>query len=195
MLKKNAYKILSFDPGSIFMGWASSIYTLDNDKFHNKRRGTILGEKYKTALKDRTAIYPKRQVKLEYIESEVRKLMKIKPDFVAVEAAYMNPRCPNAYAPLILVTQVIWNVVKCELGKPIEMISATHAKNVVTSHGGANKTTVQDAIIRHEDIILDETKQQPISKMSEHEADAIAIGYTFAKDILITKWMQSSIER
>lgn len=52
------------------------------------------------------------------------------------------------------------------------------------STGVANKEVVQESIRKLPDLKIKDTKELPIENMSEHEADATAIGYTFIKAIL-----------
>jgi len=57
-------------------------------------------------------------------------------------------------------------------------------KQLTAQSGDASKDTVQDAILHHPNIVVKETKASPLSGLTQHSADAIAIGYAFCIEVL-----------
>ena len=104
------------------------------------------------------------------------------PDYVACEDAFYNPRTPNAFISLKSCINSIKRVLYTHQ-KTLFLIAPKMAKATVST-GIANKEVVQESIRKLPDLKIKDTKELPIENMSEHEADATAIGYTFIKAIL-----------
>lgn len=104
------------------------------------------------------------------------------PDFVVSEDAFYNPRTPNAFVSLKSCINSIKRVLYTHQ-KTLFLVAPKLAKATVNT-GTANKEVVQESIRNLADLKIKDTKELPIDGMSEHEADAIAIGYTFIKAIL-----------
>lgn len=182
---KQVIKILSFDPGLTCTGWALSEYNIKTGMFHTTKRGKIEGKKALTKNRELLALYTKRLVQLDVLGESARDLMRFNPDYVAIEAAFHQPGRTSAYEALILCIHEIEKVVKQELNLPVFKIAPRNVKRVAAHTGNAGKQTVQEAIIGNTCITIKETKQNPLEKMVEHEADAIAVGYAFATDVLL----------
>jgi len=109
-------------------------------------------------------------------------LDEYQPRYVACEDAFYNPRTPNAYASLkscILSFKRVLYYRKQNL----YLIAPKQAKAIVYE-GTASKEAVQSAILKLPDFKVRDTKENPAVEMVEHEADALAIMYTFKKIIL-----------
>lgn len=118
-------------------------------------------------------------------EREFAKILEtVKPDYVACEDAFYNPHMPNAFASLKLCIASIQRVLYTTQHRPLFCIPTRLAKKQTASTGDAGKVAIQTAIRQLSDLVIKDTKAKPIIKMVEHEADSIAIAYTFMKQML-----------
>jgi Holliday junction resolvasome RuvABC endonuclease subunit len=198
---KETIRILSFDPGATKMGWALSIYNVKTGKFTVQKSGEIVGDKLLSKIKEYEVIYDKSYLRLSAIKNEIMNLAYLRPDYVTCEDFFYQRGLHTAYASLAVCVFVIKDAIKESLNLPVLLIPARRAKWVLSGFGGSNKeaitesleknkdiyvTTIQDKINNKDDIITGVTKTSVLENMSEHECDAIAIGYTFAKDVFIS---------
>lgn len=125
-------------------------------------------------------------------EEEFKKLMEAyQPDYVACESCFFNPRMPGAFASLKLFINALQRVLYKYFQMTLYEVAPKEAKQCVST-GVANKVAVQEGIQQLEDLTIRSSKQKPADKMVEHEADSIAIGYTFIKTILPNLLLQES---
>lgn len=183
-MAKKIIKILSFDPGLTCTGWALTEYDLVNGTAYIPKRGQIEGRKALTKNKEKLVIFPSQIIQLQQIEEDIIHLTRYKPDYVVTEAAYYQPGRLSAYAALVLCINTIERVIYSQLYKPIFRLAPQCVKRLTANEAQATKMTIQEAILSNKDITLKETKQNPINKMSEHEADAIAVMWAFIKNEL-----------
>lgn len=121
---------------------------------------------------------------LHVLEREFSKIVSsYDPDFIACEDAFYSPRTPNAFISLKLCINAIQRVLYREYTKELFLIPPKLAKMTI-DEAGANKVAIQEAVRSKADIKLKDTKIRPLDAMTEHEADSIAIAYTFVKQIL-----------
>jgi Holliday junction resolvasome RuvABC endonuclease subunit len=178
---KCTVKILSFDPGLTCTGWALTEYNTTTGKAFVSKRGKIEGKRALNKYKEKLVLFNKSYIQLTHLEEELFNLMRYKPDYVVTESAFWQPGRTAAYAALVLCIHTIERVIGTNLGLPVFKLAPQCIKRIVTDHGQASKITVQEAILLNPDIELKETKQNPIEKMVEHEADAIACAWAFIK--------------
>lgn len=183
-MAKKIIKILSFDPGLTSTGWALSEYDLVNGTAYVPKRGQIEGRKALTKNKEKLVLFPSQIIQLQQIEEEVINLTKYKPDYIVTESAYYQPGRLAAFAALILCINTIERVIYTQLHKPLFRLAPQCIKRLVANEAQATKMTIQELILTNTDISLKETKQNPLNKMSEHEADAIAVMWAFIKNEL-----------
>jgi Holliday junction resolvasome RuvABC endonuclease subunit len=181
---KKIIRILSFDPGLTCCGWSLAEYNLETGHIYIIKRGKIEGARGLIKFKEKQVIFPRQFIQLEHLELEVLELMRYKPDYVVTEAAFYQPGRTAAYAALLLCIHTIEKVVAVTLHKPLFKIAPKAIKRLVTLQGDSDKLTVQEAILTNPYITLKETKQNPIEKMTEHEADAIGAAWAFVKNDL-----------
>lgn len=190
-MANNTVKILGIDPGINHTGWALGVHRLDTQSTTIQNYGLI--EAAALARKE-----SKEQVKtfgnvfsLYLYEREMRALLKtVNPDYVACEDAFMH-KFPQAFVSLKLCISVIQRVLYEDYGKILHLIPPMVAKLAVWGNGMAKKEAVQEGIRRLEDLTIKHTKQRPAESMVEHEADSIAILYTFVKNLLPDLTMQA----
>lgn len=190
-LKKNTLKIIGIDPGLTNTGVCVCLYDPDNDHLTVQSKFMICAhELAKREMRQDSKQYGN-IVSLFLYEREFKNVFLTHlPNFVASEDAFYNPRTPNAYLSLKLCISSIQRVLYEDFKQVLYRIAPMEAKKAVRK-GNADKAAVQEAIQHLPDLILRDTKQNPISKITEHEADSIAIAYAFKKMYLPDLLMQT----
>lgn len=177
------FNLMGIDPGINNCGVSIGKYYPKTDNLRVVMRTTIHAnaEAHKANKKD-SKLYGSTYslLVLERLFTDILDVWQ--PRYVACEDAFYNPRTPNAYASLKSCILSFKRVLYYRQ-KNLYLIAPKQAKAVVYE-GTANKEAVQSAIQKLPDLILKGTKEHPLSEMVEHEADSIAIMYTFKKIIL-----------
>ena len=172
-----SYYILSFDPGLSFSGWSYS--EVDDKVFCVKEFGMLTPNKtvdHKSHRED-VSVYGKRIITLSILRDMMRELMtKYNPDFVVSEDAFFNPRRPGAYEALLHWILTVSLLLRDEFKKPLYKIPPKLVKKFISGVGTSDKEGVQAAIFKHKDILF--SSELKNFTLTEHEGDAIAIGYT-----------------
>lgn len=174
-------RILSFDPGLSTMGWAFSTYELKTGMLNVQKFGDIHGTK--VACKDKTRVeeFGQRLITLDIIEREVINLMETyKPNLIGSEAAFYHPQRPAAYVALILCIHTIERLLFYKYGMKLNTFSPRTVKVTASGTGKSDKDEIQNALLNHPSIRFKQSKTNPTEKMSQHAADAVAVGYTTA---------------
>jgi len=174
------YHILSFDPGLSFSGWAYSKIEDNKNLFYIEEFGMITPNKTVGHKEYREVVntYGQRIITLSLLRDMVRELFTTyNPDFVVSEDAFFNPRRPGAYEALIHWILMVSLVLKDEFNKPLFRIPPKLVKKFISQDGTSNKLGVQEAIFKHKDIVFNPKYSGDI-ELTEHEGDAIAIGYS-----------------
>lgn len=183
-MKDTTIRILGIDPGINNTGWNISQFNTENEittvlHFDRIQANALAKKEKKQDFKDYGNI-----VSLELYEREINSIIeKYRPSYVACEDAFYNPRTPNAFLSLKLCIYSIKRVLHTH-GQILFLIPPTIAKQAVWGSGTANKLAVQESIFNLKDLVIKDSKTNPIDKMVEHEADSIAISYAFIKNIL-----------
>lgn len=189
-VKKDAYIILGVDPGINRTGLSISHYHPDTDKLHvvsffQLEAAALAKKEMKQESKQFGNV-----VSLFLYEREFENIMNTyTPNFVACEDAFYCSKFPTAYLSLKLCITSIQRVL-FKFNQILFKIPPKMAKQAVST-GTADKLAVQEAIQHLPDLILKDTKQNPLDKITEHEADSIAIAYAFKKMILPDLLLQS----
>ena len=173
-------RILSLDPGTQITGWAMSALLPNDHIFYVHKFGKI------TPMRDAQKLYKEdcykytpQLIALEHLQNEVSDLIgKWEPDYLVSEDVFLHHRYVNAHAALTLCVHAI-SIAGRKKGLNCRRIPPLLVKKLISNHGLADKTMVQAAIMSRTDIQIRDTLQSPCSDMSEHEADAIAVGYAF----------------
>jgi len=170
-------KILSFDPGLSYSGWA---YTnADHGIFSVEQCGLLTPNKTvdHKEHRDEVELYGRRIITLALLRVMVRDLInRFHPDIVVSEDAFFNPRRPGAYEALIQWILTVSFILRDEFQLPLYRIPPKLVKKYISGMGTADKEGVKKAVAEHKDIRL--SPDINIDNLMEHEGDAIAIGYT-----------------
>jgi Holliday junction resolvasome RuvABC endonuclease subunit len=181
-MKKGIVKVLAIDPGLTNTGWA----LMECDVISGIITVVDIGDLHpgpaadKAEHKQEVEKFSKRTMTLKLLRNGLTDLMsRIKPDYVAVEDIFFNPQRPMAHAALAMWHCVTRLVCYDVIGKNMESIPTKIAKQELTGSGGNGKISVQKCIMLADDIKFKPPTLE--SRLTEHCADAIAVGYAFAK--------------
>ena len=178
------YNILSFDPGLTTMGYAHSSYDTDTSILTVHRFGTFKSSKMAGKQKELSALFGTRIIAVDLLENEIRRLIDLfKPDYIASEDVFCHFKHITAFAALSICLHSMKHAAYTK-NKTIYTMAPCTIKKITSEMGKADKSAIQSAILNHPRIIVIDNKSWPIEKMCEHEADAIAVGYTFCNTIL-----------
>lgn len=178
-------KILAIDPGTKTMGYC--VLEVDEDKMdieityaecHNADK---MVHRYPNIARE----YDDLTARLKAHEDNLRRLVTVlKPDLIAAESPFFNPKMPTSAEPLARMKQVITTVaVECQVD--LEWIAPQQMKRAIGANvRNSSKDNVRDAI----DTLLKEgllhfsptCEQQYLDEVVEHVVDAIGVGYSFA---------------
>lgn len=202
---KNSHlvRILSIDPGTTNMGWAISDFNLDTGIFGVVNYGVITAIKTAKKRKDAVLEFGPRFIALTVVQEEITKLLlQYQPHFVGAEDTFFNPRTPQAHISLLLCLSSIDTVLyqlymKNELthstAKKLYKMSPMTVKMVVSEHGHSGKQQVLDSIKKNTNIQFNQAANDESFKetlvLADHESDAIAVGYTLAKNTVIDRYL------
>lgn len=189
-------RILSFDPGTTNMGWAISEYDILTGKFDVIQYGTFKSTKVAKKRKEEVECFGQRMIALGVIIEESSKLIyQYQPNYVVTEDTFFNPGTPQAHIALLLcihsVERMLYvayhaNELVHSSAKKLYKLAPSTIKMIISGHGLSIKSKILDAIMLEEKIqFVNKKKEEMIDLVSEHEADAIACGFTFAKTELI----------
>lgn len=179
-------RVLAFDPAMGITGWCRIDIDLSkpNDYFVSKT-GIIKPAQTtaKVAYSERVAMYGKSTVTLDFLQDQVDQLVaENKPVYIAVEDTYLDPHRPQAYASLLTWITAVKLMLMQKYRLNIYLIPTKVAKQAICGYGGSNKKSVQESIIERDDIRFKDKKG--VLVLSEHEADAVAVGISFCSEIL-----------
>ena len=179
-MAKDTVRILSFDPALTVCGWSLIEYNLTTAKRTVTKFGDITGKSAIKARKNMLGVFEKRFIILCELEDTVITLInEFNPDYIAVESAFSH-RFVLAYAALVLVIDTIRRASYKTQNRDIYLIAPKEGKLAISNAGTSDKDAVQHAILAHTDIVIKDTKQNPVDRLSQHAADSIAIGYAFS---------------
>lgn len=184
-MSEKPIRVLCYDPSFSNTGWAILDIKPSTGKVVVHRFGVLKpGQQAdRVAHRDDVTTYGKRAISMKLLKECVHKLQEeFKPDYVSVEDAFFNPKRPNAYASLLFWICSVTIIYHENYQKPIYRIPTRTIKQRLTGSGGKGKGSVKDAIIKSEEIVFKQKKQAEIA--TDHEFDAIAVGYYFIKEIL-----------
>lgn len=179
-------KILGIDPGINHTGYSFGLYDpqkkITTVQEYGVFEASALAKKF--AKKDFNKYGS--IVSLDFYEEEFSKLVeKYKPDYVACESPFFNPRMPNAFLSLSMCLLVIRRVLR-KSGMILYTYAPKAAKAIVST-GTANKVDMAEGIHQHKDLKIIHTKERPKNSMVEHESDSVGIIYTHVKLYLEAK--------
>ena len=183
-------RLLSFDPGTTNMGWAYSNYNTNTGEFTVLNYGLFQASKIAKKRKELVNDFGQRVISLQVIQEETERLINsYNPDFVISEDTFFHYSTPQAHIVLALciytVEKVLFtlfnlNKLKKMTAKRLYKLAPSTIKMIMSGSGSSNKQKIIEAVTNGE-IIKFNTKRNDLDIITEHEADAIAIGYTFIK--------------
>jgi len=162
------FNIVGIDPGTNYAGYVT--FTLDNDF------NIVHIEPFLINLYDNIPSYHTGTVfdRLQYLDLIVRdRFYRDQPIQLAIEAGFINRFRPQAYGPIANAIYVIENAYRHVLGMSsiFEYPPKTVKATLIT--GNANKKDIYTAVSN-----IPELSKYLYPNISEHEVDAMAIGYT-----------------
>jgi len=179
---KKDIKILSFDLGAIY-GYAYSSYNRLNNRLTVLEADTINLNKYIKDVNEFSGLCSPKRQKFMIFEKHIEELLNTfsNVDIIASEDVFVNPHRVNAHLSLIIYLDTLERLVVTIKKIPLYKIPPRSIKALLTGSGNANKIDMQQSLLDNPDIIF--RKKAIVKKMSTHSADAIAVGYSIAKDI------------
>jgi len=190
-------RVLAFDPAMGVTGW--SVMDADDStgfkdcvvfKFGSIKPASTVS---KVLYSDKVNTFGKSTVSLNYLQEQVCLLIdEFKPDFIAIEDTYLDPRRPTAYASLLQWICAVKLVCLQRYNMPIFLVASKVAKQSVTGHGGSTKVSIQESLLDRSDVKFKQKKQSDM--LSEHEADSIAVGFHFLTNILPSMIVMSIVK-
>ncbi len=185
-------RILGIDPGINNTGYSLGIFDIESDTITIKEYGVFCASAIaKKKQKEDYKVFGTVISYACYAQKMKSLIDTYKPDYVVSESAFYNPRMPNAYLSLSLCINTIRNVLY-EYRKVLYTIAPKEAKQTVAT-ATSDKAAIQESIHNLDDLHIRHTDQKSVEKMVEHEADSIAILYTFCKKTLRTLLLNSGI--
>lgn len=195
-------RILSFDPGTTNLGWAIGDYQIDPIDYRVRCHGVTHATRMAKKQKDAVGEHGIRLIALDVVEDEVCRLMKkYQPDYVVSEDTYFNSRTPGAHAALLLcihvISRTLFHLYKDENSIPLtasklHKLAPSTIKLAISGRGTSNKVEVIESVLSNPEISFDvvpvhkdQLSEENAVALCEHDADAISVGYAFAKTELI----------
>jgi Holliday junction resolvasome RuvABC endonuclease subunit len=170
-------KILGIDPGTSKLGWAMLHYDTDSGNIRVKKTGLLQPTREISKVKH-VEMYSKRVMSLWYIRTHIEEIYnKYKPHVVASEDSFFNRFRPNSFAALLQVISTIAMMLKY-LCKPLYKFAPKTVKMVMGS-GGFDKDDMIQSLKDSDKITI-----KNIDNISEHEIDAVCVGYTYIQQVL-----------
>lgn len=179
--KPKSFRILAFDPSLTNTGWSLLEGNIENGDLTVLKLGEIRPgpTSDKAMYRDLVEQFDKRTISLTVLREEITKLLNdLKPDFICAEDIYICMARPMAYGALAMWISTAKLTCKDVAFKPMTLIPTKICKQVASGYGGNGKTSVQAAIVANKHIAFKDDDWK--YKMSEHQADSIAVGVAFA---------------
>ena len=171
--------LLSIDPGINFCGLSVGIY--DNSY---KVLECSLVKNIRKLTEEEKALEKKRGIRVVKIKAIIDKVYDLvsrhSVDTIVVEAPFYNSLTPMAYGSILEVLFSIKYTVVMELDLQFEVLEPLLIKKLFTDKSFASKDVMKSFLktkIQSNDISIGSID---FDSLSEHEVDAIAIGYVYS---------------
>lgn len=169
--------ILAIDPGSTFAGIAILKYHPDEKRIISATTELLNMPKM---CKELIGVDP-RDYALLRLDAFGKALSKIledhQPDEVVAESAFFSMPSAGSFSVLVQVMDRIQIAVnQYRPYTTVYKIPPSNVKNAVGAKGDAKKDPIKNALLKLND--LNYTGEVPMQLLSEHEIDALAVGYT-----------------
>ena len=181
-MKKINLRILAIDPGLTNTGWVLMECNPTDETLTILKLGEFHPGPTADRAENREPVneFSKRTISLKLLREKMNAiLLDVQPDYVVAEGIFFNPLRPQAHEALAMWHCVVRLACMDMLKKKLEVVPTKIAKKILTGSGGNGKLTVQQSIVMCKEISF---KNEALKRtMSEHCADAIAVGYAFMK--------------
>jgi len=167
----NNFNIIGVDPGSNFVGVSVLEVNVETFQIHKISSETINLSKIKSRTEPNYDITYKMDNLLHYLTELFR---ANNPSVVSIENPFMFSKRPGAVIPLAKSLAIIEQAaITYDDSVLIYRISPSEVKNAIGAKGNADKDTMLSTLEHHPILgyYID------IERMSEHEIDAVAMGY------------------
>lgn len=184
-MAKKQIRILCLDPGTTTTGWCLLLYNTETGNSVIDKYGEFYPSKNTThvAMREECNFYGKRLMTLCELEMMLKEIVEsYSPDYVAGEDIYFDRNKPVAFIALCQWYTTVELLLK-KYHKPVYRIQTKKAKKEIFGSGDAGKVEVQAAVFSNGRLSF---KTKPPKEISEHEADAIAVGVGFVNGMLQT---------
>lgn len=169
--------LISIDPGINFCG----IATIDIDDGFKVINSTLIknARAFTADEKITEAAFGPRAVKVGVIVRKLQELIdKHNVKTVVIEAPFYNALTPMAYGSLLEVIFAIKYTVIIPRGLKFELIEPTLVKKLFANKGYAAKEAMRQFLIAKKNV-GDIDLPCEVESLSEHEVDAVAIGFVY----------------
>jgi len=180
--------ILSLDLGNA-LGIACSTYNISTRTFIVHDSQTVYIDKYVKANDLSINMIPRKSITVKGFEQTVlsyieRNNLINNIDIVAVEDCFINPERKSAFIALVQYMTKLDELVNNIYNRDLIKLSPKFIKKEFSSvyKGVASKDNMFETLLSKPDIII---SNQNTQFMSEHEVDAIAVGYVTCKTIVV----------
>lgn len=174
-------RVLAFDPGVGFMGWALLEVSPPKELITVLDSGTLVGNRYlKHFSKELRKTFKDNFLILQAYKEVVSDLVKnSSPDIVVSEGAFAHLHIQAAFS-LVRCIHLIREVSFTYLKKDVAIVAPMLTKKTLTGNNQAKKDEIQAAVINHKDI----KTSKDLSSYTEHTYDAIGHGYHYIQTVL-----------
>lgn len=174
--------ILSIDPGVNFCGFSLSYK--EDDTIHIKKSMLIKTiRRYNEEEKEMERIYGSRVMKIFDIIKAINDLIsEFKIEKIVVESPFYSYMTPQAYGSLLEVIFAIKYMIAIPNKIEIVYLEPLLIKKLFSNEHQASKMIMRDFLIRkveEQEIVFDFDIN--LDDLSEHEVDAISVGFVYFK--------------
>ncbi len=173
-------KIIAFDPGISNIGvavidYSKELLLIESIDTENLNPDTL---NKKSAYRSMSELHGDRFAKIQSLTAQALEiLIENKPDVICCEAPFYNIKRPAAYSALVEIIYALkLTTSSYKLTLPFFMIEPLLIKKIFVGTARADKDVMREAIVAKELPL-----SKPISEMTEHEIDAVAVGFSFLK--------------
>lgn len=180
---KNQINVLSYDLGSN-LGWSRNVCILRPTlQINVVEHGTVYLDHLATEYmqKNYNPIFTRSRVRMIIFEEIIRKQVDMmKFDCFTTEDVFCNPHRVNSFRALCLYMETLERIVNVEKQKRLYQTAPTSIKKYISGYGQADKSQVQEAIIKIPCISM-----KNMDTATEHAFDSVAGCYAFVQECLL----------
>lgn len=180
------YRMLSIDPGLNNIGLAD--FLLDQT-----RQGTEINQIEAMTIESRyvlddccygaTSDDERTRTRQSMVSAVLRKVREIHPAFVVIESPFYDIKRPGSYAVLLeVLNDLRFAIYQFDPKITIVIYAPQEVKKTLGVAGVKGKEIVKEAMSTFMPIVT--VLKTDLGSMTEHAIDAVAVGYTYVKNIL-----------